>query len=310
MTGGSMNAKEWGLLLLLAGLWSGSFFFAEIMLRELDPYSVVLGRVGPAAVALLLLVVLSGQRMPRDLGSWGLFLGMGLLNNAIPFGLIFWGQQSIDSGLAAILNATTPFFAVILAHLLTQDERLTVNRMLGVLCGIAGVAVLVGPDALHSLGDETLGQFAVLGAALSYALASLFGRRLRRFPVTVAATGMVTCSAILALPVALIFGAPFAALPGAATWSALLGLSLLSTAAAYLVYFRILATAGSTNLMLVTLLLPVGALTLGIVFLGESFGWGDFGGLALILLGLGAVDGRLFRLLPGARIAAAPRQRP
>ena len=294
---GAMTAREWGLLLLLAALWSGSFFLAEIMLRELDPYSVVLGRVGPAALALLLLVYLSGERMPRDRASWGLFLGMGLLNNAIPFGLIFWGQQSIESGLAAILNATTPFFAVILAHLLTQDERLTANRLLGILCGIAGVALLVGPGALRGLGGETLGQLAVLGAALSYAIASLFGRRLRRFPVTVAAAGMVSCSALLALPVALVMGAPFAAMPGAATWSALLAISLLSTAAAYLVYFRILATAGSTNLMLVTLLLPIGALALGMVFLGERFGWGDFAGLALILCGLAAVDGRVFALL-------------
>jgi drug/metabolite transporter (DMT)-like permease len=303
---GAMTAQEWGFLLLLAALWSGSFFFAEIMLRELDSYSVVLGRVGPAAIALLLLVFLSGQRMPADFGSWGLFFGMGLLNNAIPFGLIFWGQQSIDSGLAAILNATTPFFAVFLAHLLTHDEKLSANRLLGILCGIAGVAVLVGPGALTGIGGETLGQFAVLGAALSYALASLFGRRLRRFPIAVAATGMVTCSALMALPVALLFGAPFAAMPGAATWSALLGLSLLSTAAAYLVYFRILATAGSTNLMLVTLLLPVGALALGMVFLGERFGWGDFAGLALILFGLAAVDGRVFVLLRGE----ASRQRP
>lgn len=306
MAGGSMNPKEWTLLLLLALLWSGSFFLAEIMLRELDPFSVVLGRVGPAAIALLLLAVLTGQRIPLDLGSWGLFMGMGLLNNAIPFGLIFWGQQSIDSGLAAILNATTPFFAVILAHLLTRDERITPNRIVGVLCGIAGVAVLVGPSALAGIGGETLGQLAVLGAALSYALASLFGRRLRRFPVTVAATGMVTCSAVMALPAALILGAPFERLPGATTLAAMLGISLFSTAAAYMVYFRILATAGATNLMLVTLLLPVGAMALGIAFLGERFGWSDLGGLLLIMFGLAAVDGRLL----ARRSAPAPQQRP
>lgn len=291
-----MTLKEWSLLLLLAFLWSGSFFLAEIALRELDFFSVVLGRVGPAAIALLLLVFLTGQRMPRDAESWAAFAVMGLLNNAIPFGLIFRGQESIDSGLAAILNATTPFFAVILAHLFTQDERMTPNRVGGILCGIAGVAVLVGPDALRSLGGETLGQFAVLLAALSYALASLFGRRLRRYPVSVAATGMVTCSALMALPAAVIFGAPFAVLPSLPVWAAILALSLLSTAAAYLVYFRILATAGATNLMLVTLLLPVGALALGMSFLGERFGWTAFAGLALILLGLIAVDGRVFSI--------------
>ncbi|MEX0921156.1 MAG: DMT family transporter [Rhodovibrionaceae bacterium] len=302
-----MTLKEWSLLLLLALLWSGSFFLAEIALRELDFFSVVLGRVGPAAIALLLLVALTGQQLPRDWASWGAFMIMGLLNNAIPFGLIFWGQQSIDSGLAAILNATTPFFAVILAHLLTTDERLTPNRIGGILSGIAGVAVLVGPDALRSLGAETLGQFAVLGAAFSYACAGIFGRRLRSFPVSVAATGMVTCSALIALPVALVFGAPFAALPSTPVWAAILGLSLLSTAAAYLVYFRILATAGATNLMLVTLLLPAGALVLGMVFLNERFSWSAFAGLALILLGLLAVDGRAFRVL-ARRPAVQPGQ--
>ncbi len=297
MTRGAMTLKEWSLLLLLALLWSGSFFLAEIALRDLDPFSVVLGRVGPAAVALLLLVALLGQRMPRDAGSWGAFLMMGLLNNAIPFGLIFWGQQSIDSGLAAILNATTPFFAVMLAHLFTRDERLTPNRVGGILCGIAGVVLLVGPEALRSFGGATLGQFAVLLAALSYAMAGIYGRRLRRFPVNVAAAGMVTCSALLALPAALVLGAPLSAAPSLSTWGAILGLSLLSTAVAYVVYFRILATAEATNLMLVTLLLPVGAMTLGMLFLGERFGWSAFAGLALILLGLVAVDGRALLLL-------------
>ncbi len=307
MHGPSMSARDWLLLVALSVLWGGSFFFSEVALAELGPLTVVLGRVGFAALALIGLTYLSGHRLPSAWGLWGAFLVMGALNNLIPFSLIVWGQVTIDSGLAAILNATTPLFAVVLAHVLTRDERMTRGRAAGVLLGLAGVAVLVGPAALGRFGAAGLAQLAVLGAAFSYACAGIYGRRFKELPPLVAATGMVTCSAVLTLPLALVVERPWEASPGALTWAAVFGLALLSTALAYVIYFRILASAGATNLLLVTFLIPVSALFLGVMVLGERPDASALAGLALIFAGLAAVDGRLFR---SRRSRARPRPRP
>jgi drug/metabolite transporter (DMT)-like permease len=314
MHGPTMSGKDWLLLMTLSILWGGSFFFSEVALAELGPLTVVLGRVGFAALALVGFVYLAGHRLPSAPGLWGAFLVMGALNNLIPFSLIVWAQVAIDSGLAAILNATTPLFTVVLAHYLTRDERMTRGRFAGVVFGIAGVAVLVGPEALGQLGAEGLStaglaQLAVLGAACCYGCAGIYGRRFQGLPPVVAAAGMVTCSAVLTLPLALVVERPWQIDPGALTWAALLGLALLSTALAYVIYFRILASAGATNLLLVTFLIPVSALILGVVVLGERPAPSAFAGLALIFAGLAAVDGRLLRLRPrraGARSRPAP----
>ncbi len=305
VTAMAMNLKEWVLLISLSLLWGGSFFFAEVALVELPPFTVVLGRVGFAAVALLAVVYLSGGRMPRSLGLWGAFLVMGAANNLIPFSLIVWGQVQIDSGLAAILNATTPLFTVLLAHVVTRDERLTPQRLTGVLVGFGGVVVLIGPEALRGLGLEGLGQIAILIAAFSYGCAAIFGRRFKTLPPLVTATGMLLCTTVLILPIALLVDRPWRFDPGAATWGALLGLSLLSSALAYVIYFRILATAGASNLMLVTMLIPVSALLLGIWFLGERPGVGAYVGMACIFAGLAILDGRLLAWLKG-RLSTHP----
>jgi drug/metabolite transporter (DMT)-like permease len=301
-----MGGVEWLLLITLALLWGGSFFFTEVALAELPPFTIVLGRVGLAAAALLLLVPLCGHRLPRTPGPWKALLLMGALNNLIPFSLIVWGQTALASGLAAILNATTPLFTVLLAHLLTRDERLTPGRLAGVLAGLAGVVLMIGPAALEGLGGGVLAQLACLAAALSYALAGIFGRRLRDHPPLVAAAGQVTMSTLLILPLALLVDRPWTLLlPGPATWSALLGLALLSTALAYVIYFRILARAGATNLLLVTFLIPVSALFLGSAVLGERLASGEALGMALIALGLAAIDGR-----PWAWLAHRLQRRP
>jgi drug/metabolite transporter (DMT)-like permease len=292
-----MGPLEWALLIVLSILWGGSFFFSKVALAEVQPLTVVLVRVGLAAVALHLLLLARGERMPPSLHTWGLFVVMGLLNNLLPFSLIFWGQTQIPSGLAAILNATTPLWTVVLAHFFTQDERLTPNRLAGVLAGLCGVAVLLGPQALGGVSARLLAQLAVLGAALSYALAGIFGKRFRALPPLVTATGQVTCTALLMAPLALLVERPWLQpAPGLVTWGALSGLALLSTAVAYVIYFRLLATAGATNLLLVTFLIPVSALWLGITILGEALAARHFVGMALIGLGLAAIDGRLFAL--------------
>jgi drug/metabolite transporter (DMT)-like permease len=293
----SMNATEWALLLVLAVLWGGSFFFGKVALAVFPALTLVALRTGLAALALLLFLALRGVALPLSPILWGRFLVMGLLNNALPFALINWGQTQIDSGLAAILNATTPLFTVLLAHLVATDERLTRNRIAGVVLGFAGVVVMIGPAALRGLGLAGLGKLAVVGAAASYACAGLYGRRLKGLPPVVAACGMLVASALTMLPVALLVDGTAGFVGGLAVglpiWAAVAGLALLSTALAYIVYFRLLATAGATNLLLVTFLIPVSALLLGGIVLGERPDWTSFAGMALIFLGLAAVDGRL-----------------
>jgi drug/metabolite transporter (DMT)-like permease len=279
-------------------LWGGSFFFTGVALTALPPFTLVVLRVGLAAVILNLAVPMLGLRVPRDVRTWAAFVSIGVLNNVVPFCLIVWGQTHIASGLAAVLAATTPLFTVVVAHLLTQDERMTTNRLSGVLVGLAGVAVMVGPSALVGLGSDVLPQVAVLGAAASYACAGVYGRRFRRMGVQPLATaaGQVTASALVLLPVALAVDRPWTlAMPGAPVWGAVLGIATLSTALAYVLYFRLLATAGATNLSLVTFLVPLSAILLGSLILGERLDARNYFGMALIGGGLAAIDGRLFR---------------
>ena len=299
-----MTSVEWGLLLVLSLLWGGSFLFNGILVRELPPLTIVTARVALAAIALWTIVRLSGHAVPRSREAWFGFFGMGVLNNIIPFSLIVWGQTHIASGLASILNATTPLFAVIVAHVLTQDEKMTGSRLLGVLVGFLGVALMIGPSVLSDLGTNVLAQLAVLGAAFSYSLAGIFGRRFRRMglPPLLPAAGQVTASALLMLPVALVVDRPWTlAMPSGEAWAALLGLAFLATALAYVIFFRILATAGATNLLRVTCLIAVSAIVLGALVLGEVLAPKHFAGMALIAVGLAAIDGRLFKVFAGKR---------
>ena len=307
-------AADWTLLLLLSVLWGGSFFFQKVALAALPPFTVLLCRVGLAAARLGVAVRRAGYRLPRSLAGWAPFAIMAVLNNLIPFSLILWGQIHIASGLAAILTAWTPLFTAILAHYLTRDETLTSRRVAGVLLGLAGVVLMLGPDVLAVDGDAhdgglngtVLAQLAVLAAGVSYAGAGIFGRRFAGTPPLVTATGQVTASTVLILPVALLVDRPWTlAPPGARVWAALLGVALISTALGYVVYFRILATAGATNLLLVTLLMPVIALLLGGFVLGERLAPRHLGGMALIAAALGLIDGRVLAWR-GPRARGAP----
>lgn len=310
----SMGSREWALLITLSLLWGGSFFFAEVALEALPPLSVVFARVAIGALALLILVRAVGLRLPRELGLWRAFFVMGALNNLIPFSLIVWGQTAITGGLAAILNATTPLFTVVLAHLLTRDERMTPAKLAGVAFGFLGVAVMIGPEALGGPGIAVLAQLAVLAATVSYAFAGIYGRRFRATPPLITATGQVTASTLLLCPLVLLVDQPWAlampepAMLWAVTWEivgALLGLGLLSTAAAYVIYFRILASSGATNLLLVTFLIPVSAVLLGVLVLSERLTVAQLAGMGLISLGLAAIDGRILRWFERGRKATA-----
>ncbi len=290
-----MGPVEWLLLLALSVLWGGSFFFNELAIVGFDPFTATMGRVGIAALVLWVYLKLRGLSLPSDLADWRAYLIMGALNNLIPFTLIVWGQTRIDSGLASIFNAATPLFTVMLAHFLTSDERLNWHKALGVLFGIVGVAVLIGPDALHGLDGPVMGQLAVVAATVSYAFAGIFGKRMTHYQPTQSAAGMLIGATVMSVPLAFLFGDPLASAMGAVSIGGILGLGTVSTALAYILYFQILTRAGATNLLLVTLLIPVSAGLLGYWFLGEVLTAGAFLGMGLIALGLGAVDGRVLR---------------
>ncbi|WP_028583690.1 DMT family transporter [Desulfogranum mediterraneum] len=300
----SMTPYEWLLLIVLSIFLGGSFFFVGVAVEALPPLTIVALRVGLAALALLVVVQCSGLRLPRSRSVWLAFFGMGLLNNVLPFTLIVWGQTQIASGLAAILNATTPLFTVIAAHFLTRDERLSRLKFFGVAIGLGGVIIMIGQETLLGIGEHGSAQLAVLAAAVSYALAGIYGRRFKRLGVQplVTASGQVTASTIMLFPVALVIDTPFSLpMPGGQVWAALAGLAMVSTALAYLIYFRILAGAGATNVLLVTLLVPVSAILLGGVFLGEQLEPQHYLGMGLISIGLLAIDGRLWTRLMAIR---------
>jgi drug/metabolite transporter (DMT)-like permease len=296
----SMSPYEWLLLIVLSILWGGSFFFVGVAVEALPPLTIVTLRVFLAAIALMAVVYFTGSRMPSNPTVWIAFFGMGVLNNVIPFTLIVWGQTHIASGLASILNASTPLFTVVAAHFLTQDEKMSNLKIMGIVFGLTGVAIMIGHEALGGLGDSILAQVAVLGAAISYSLAGIYGRRFRQLGIkpVVTATGQVTASSVILIPLAIFYDDPFTLpMPGVEIWLAILALAFVSTALAYILYFRILSTAGATNVLLVTLLIPVSAILLGTILLGEQLELKHMVGMGLISIGLLAIDGRVFLLI-------------
>jgi drug/metabolite transporter (DMT)-like permease len=288
-----LGAAEWAMLVVLSVLWGGTFFFVAIAVPEVPPLTLVLLRVALAAGALLIYLAIVRVRLPRGGREWLVLAAIGLGNNVVPFSLIFWSQTQIPSGLASILNATTPLFSVVFAHFLARNERLTPARIGGALLGLGGVAVLMGYEALDGVGLAILAQLASLTASGTYAMMGIFIRRFATTPPAVTTAGQLICSTAMMLPVALIVDRPWLLpVPSAQAIAAIVALALLSTALGYLLFFRILATAGATNIMLVTFLIPVSALILGILVLGEQLAIRHFAGMALIGLGLAAIDGR------------------
>ncbi|MBK4216649.1 DMT family transporter [Paracoccus caeni] len=290
-----MEPGDWAQLILLSVLWGGSFFFIAIAVTGLPVLTIVAVRLMIAALVLWLIVLATGRKAVRDPRAWAAMAVMGLLNNVIPFSLIVFGQTQIPSGLASILNATTPLWTVIVSAAFLPDEGASLRMLAGVVVGLGGVAVMIGLDSLTGLGHAILPQLAILGATVSYAFAGTFGRRFRRMGIDpiVAATGTVTCSALMLAPVALaVDGLPAAdvAMP---VWMALLALGVISTGLAYVLYFRLLDRVGATNISLVTFLVPVSAIILGWMILNESLGLAHLFGMAVIAAGLALIDGRL-----------------
>ncbi|MDX2204796.1 MAG: DMT family transporter [Hyphomicrobiaceae bacterium] len=294
-----MRARDWLLLVFLSLLWGCSFFFVAVALREgVPPLTLVLARVLIGAMVLVPVVHMLGHRMPQSRDGWLLFVVQALINNVLPFSLIFYGQTLTTSSLAAVMNATTPLFGLLVARFV-GGEPLTANRLAGVLLGVAGVAILVGPEVAGSNLGTLAGMGCFLAAALSYGVSAHWMKRLREVPPIVSAASQLTCSAAMMLPIAaavdrfwLLSAPPLSAL------AAIASLALFSTALAYIVFFRISASAGPQSVMLVTLLVPVSATALGVALLGEALTLHQVLGALVIALGLVVVDGRLLAQVP------------
>lgn len=294
-----MNKSDWGTLLVLALVWGAAFLFIGVAVKHVPPLTYVWLRLAIAAAAMWAFLRWKGVALDLPRSAWGSIMLLALLNNALPFTLFGWGQTHIASGLASILNATTPIWGVVVAHLFTRDERLTPRKLAGVLLGFGGVALMIGPSLLANIGSSALAQLACVTASLSYAVAAVWARRFRAqglSPLTVT-TGQLTAGAAMMLPLMLLVDQPWTmAMPPLSAWGSIVALAVLCSAFGYVLYFRLIDSSGATNALLVTLLVPPVAILLGSLFLAEVLAPQDFAGLALIALGLAAIDGRLLKL--------------
>jgi drug/metabolite transporter (DMT)-like permease len=290
----TISSRDWLWLIVLATVWGGSYFFGKVAVADIGPLTVVLGRVVIAAVVLYVVMRARGVALPRTRAQWQPFFVMGLINSAIPYSLIFWGETRISSGLAAILTAAVPIFTVIVAHFWTTDEHLTPAKAAGIGLGMAGVVVIMSDDLGDIASGSGLAKLAIVGATISYAFSGIYGRRLKgRAPLELA-WGQMVAASVLMLPMVLIVDRPWAT----ADWHldavlSVLALAVLSTAIAYMIFFRLLARIGATNTSLVTFLIPVSSLILGAAFLDEPFVAIQLLGMGLIVAGMAVIDGRL-----------------
>lgn len=285
--------------MLLGALWGGSFFFARIAVAEIPPLALVLYRVSIAALVLHVWLRVRNISFAPAIARSASFLGLALLNNVIPFSLIFSGQTEIGAGLASVLYATTPLWTVLVANLLTKDEKLSASKLAGVVLGIGGAAIMIGPGLLANLGGPTWAKLAVIGAAVSYAFAAVFAKRFRDMKPVIVATGQLSASTIVMMPIVLLLYNPSEIVStNISIWLSIGTLAIVTTAFAFILYFNLIASAGATNASLVTLLVPASAIILSTAFLGERLEPYEFLGLALIVSSLVVVDGRLLRWRP------------
>lgn len=295
MPAGTMGRLEWALFLALSFFWGASFYFYKLLV-SLGPFTIVLGRMGIAAVIMNLILLARGESLPRA-AQWGPYFFMALVANVIPFTLFAYGEHTISSGLASIINAMTPIFTVIVAHFWTHNEKFSWNKGVGVLCGLAGVTLLVGPSAFGG-SNNLIGELACVGSTISYGFGGVYGKRFSGRSLFAVVTAQLTAATILVAPLALLVEHPWTLpAPDLDVWGALVGIALISTVFAYLIFFHILAKAGATYISLVTFLIPVSGLFLGTVLLNETVAATDIAGMLVIALGLAAIDGRAFQWL-------------
>jgi drug/metabolite transporter (DMT)-like permease len=291
----SLDRASWIMLACLSLLWGASFLFMKVAGAELPLLHLVLIRVGVAAAVLQAAVAILRRPRPRGIRLHGLYLAMGLFNNVVPTALIVFATLRIGAGAASILNATTPIFTLLIAHAVTADEKITPAKALGIALGFLGVVAMAGPDALIDMGGEGAAILAMLGATFSYGISAMVGRSFRAVPAIVSAAYQLTASTLIVVPLVIVFQPPWGMqAPSGEALAAALALALVSTALAYILFFAIIARAGGTNVMLVTLMIPASGVFLAWLFLGEAFAISEAAGMALIGLGLVVIDGRVF----------------
>lgn len=303
----TITARDWLMLGVLALLWGGSYFFGKVAVEDIPPLSVVLGRVALAAVILTVIMRARNVPFPATWQAWQPYFVMGLLNSAVPYSLIFWGETRIASGLAAILTATVPIFTVILAHFWTTDERMTRAKSVGIALGMGGVLVVMGRDLGDVASGSGLAKLAIVGATLSYAVSGIYGRRLRGQQPLTLAWGQMCAATVYLLPLVLVIDRPW----NITEWHvdsvlSVISLAVFSTAIAYMIFFRLLANIGATNTSLVTFLIPISSLLLGSLFLDEALVPLQLLGMALIGAGMAVIDGRLTRRFHHPKPAFVP----
>lgn len=300
-----MAPADWLWILLLSVIWGGSFIFIKLALTGFQPFSIVAIRLAIGAVLLVAWLVASGRVPVLTRERIVAVAAMGLLNNAVPFCLLTWAQTELGAGFASIYNAMTPLFTILVAHLWTNDDRITPSRLIALVTGFAGVVVMMGGESLSDIGSSLWAQFAALLSGIFYAIAGVFGRRVSRLGLApdAAAAGQCIAAFVLIAPLALIVDRPWTrAAADAVAWSGVLALAVLSTAVAYLIFFKVLARSGATNAALVTFLVPLSAILMATVFLDERLSATQFAGMALIFAGLAVADGRLATYLHRSRL--------
>ncbi|PKL44240.1 MAG: EamA family transporter [Candidatus Riflebacteria bacterium HGW-Riflebacteria-1] len=302
-----MKNKDWLWLIILSIIWGSAFMFIKIGLRELSPFIMVFGRLAVSALFMLIGCRIIGATMPSDRRIW-LSLGLlGVVNTALPFFLVAWAQQHIDTATASILNATSPVFVMILAHFFTDDEKLTLRKLIGVSAGVAGIVVMVLPSLTHGIVLAGMAQAAMLGATFNYAIGGIYARKFKLLhPMVVSSISLLGASLFLA-PGLLYFDVPALSALHMQTIFAVAMLAFFCTGVAFIIYYRVIASAGATNALLVTLMIPVSALFFGVFLMGEQLKIYDIIGMLLIFSGLLIIDGRFMQYF-SRRSDAAPVQ--
>lgn len=295
-----MNARNLLLLLTLAALWGPSFLFIKVAVEEIPPLTLVLGRVAIGATFLLIVLLAQRRRLPSDRRLWRHLAVVAMLHNALPWVLLAWGEQFIDSALASILNGTTPLFTIILAHYLVEGDRMTMSKLFGVLIGFAGLVLLIWPSLAGGVQASTWGLLSVTGAAAIYGVAMIYSRQhLRGLPPLVAPTSQLLLATAYMLPVALIVDKPWTIdRPSTAALTSLFLLGIMGTGLAFIVYYRLLETANPTYISMVTYVIPIFGVILGVLVLDEQLTWYALAGFVFILLGVMVVNGLFANHLP------------
>jgi drug/metabolite transporter (DMT)-like permease len=281
--------KEIALLVVLATLWGASYTFIKIGVETIPPITFIAARTLIAGGLLLAIIKLRGLSLPRDPAIWKRFFIQASINSVVPFTLIAWAELTVNAGLATILNSTTPIFTFLLTVLITRHEAVTARKLFGVVAGVIGISLIIGLEAFHGVGKEALAQLAIVAATISYAAAAIFGRGFKGLDPMMPAAGSMICGAVLLIPVSLVIDQPWTIVASAHSILALLGLSVFSTALAFVIYFRLIHTLGSVSTTSQAYLrVPIGV-GIGVLFLGESLNSTAWIGLICVIAGVAAM---------------------